>query len=441
MFRKLIFVFFILIYQISFAQIENVIVETYYISDGNDATDTLGGGIDIGTKTYRIFIDLKQGCKIKKVYGDQFHPIRISSTENFFNNKIDGQTFAKDFNKNRLKENTVALDTWLTIGQITTVQTFFGVPKNDDLNGSFIGGINNDGGSAMLSNGLLNNSNAEIGIPLTNSDGIDSKVSDSTSWGSYGILDPSTNVDSSIFGSIKFGKEFISTNAGWQSSKGSFGVNSEKNHVLIAQLTTKGELSFELNLEVEEPNGIDTRIVKYVANKDTLIGNEQISPFLKYPFVCGCRDANFLEYKDIYACDFADSCKTKIIFGCTDTNACNYNSMANFNIKDLCCYPGLCGDRDLSMVCPEVYSEFRKFYLFPNPTDGKLNINLWLTQSQELKYSIVNFFGEEVQKEISLGNVMGDFTKEIDLSNLTSGIYFFKIEMEGQFYKKIFLKN
>ena len=118
--------------QLAIAQVEKVIVETYYIADANDATDTTGGGIEAETKTYRIYIDLKEGSRLRKIYGDQYHPIIIRSTENFFNNKADGKSFAKDFNKNRFKENTVALDTWLTIGQITNSSSkiYYGILKS-----------------------------------------------------------------------------------------------------------------------------------------------------------------------------------------------------------------------------------------------------------------------------------------------------------------------
>jgi hypothetical protein len=34
--------------------IKNVIVETYYVSDANDATDTTGGILEPGSKTYSI---------------------------------------------------------------------------------------------------------------------------------------------------------------------------------------------------------------------------------------------------------------------------------------------------------------------------------------------------------------------------------------------------
>src|SRR3954471_93608 len=99
----LIILFIVSIFGIdkSFAQIENVIVETYYVSDSNDATDTTGGYLEPGSTTYRIYVDLAPGNKIRKIYGDANHALKISSTESFFNNKADGQSFGKDFSKNR----------------------------------------------------------------------------------------------------------------------------------------------------------------------------------------------------------------------------------------------------------------------------------------------------------------------------------------------------
>ena len=69
--------------------IKKVIVETYYVSDANDATDTTGGILESGSKTYRIYIQMKPGCKLTKIYGDNNHKLKIASTANFFNNIDD----------------------------------------------------------------------------------------------------------------------------------------------------------------------------------------------------------------------------------------------------------------------------------------------------------------------------------------------------------------
>jgi hypothetical protein len=425
------------------AQVENVIVETYYIADANDATDTTGGGIEVGTKTYRIYVDLKEGSKLKKVYGDQYHTLMFKSTEIFFNNKVDGQSFAKDFNRNRFKENTVALDTWLTIGQISNSsnKVYHGILKQDDRDGSFIGGSNNsDGGSALLSQGLLNNINSEIAIALTQADGIDTMNYLLSNWASYGILDPITSTDSTVFGSLVEGNEFISNNAGLQNS-GAIGVLRNENKVLIAQLTTKGELSFELNLEVEEPDGIDTKIIKYVARKDTLLEDEKLSPFLRYPFLCGCTDANYIEYSEIYACDYNDSCKTPIVLGCMDTSACNYDPKANFNVQGMCCYPGYCNDRELAIVCPEINSDMLKFYIYPNPATDLINLNIWLNEPNEIFYDIKNIFDVSVVAETNIGEYSGNTQKEINIAELQNGIYYLSIRVGDKTQRKIFIKN
>ena len=61
------------------AQLEKVIVETYYVSDSLDATDTTGGGLEAGSTTYRVYIDLAPNCKLQKIYGDANHALKLAS--------------------------------------------------------------------------------------------------------------------------------------------------------------------------------------------------------------------------------------------------------------------------------------------------------------------------------------------------------------------------
>lgn len=425
-----LFIYFIfLLPSMSFGQVEKVIVEKYYISDSNDQSDTLGGFLQAGSTTYRVYIDLKAGSKLLKIYGNQNHTLKFSSTTAFFNNKADGQTFAKDFSKNRYNENTVALDTWLTLGQTTrlSTKTYFGVLKSEDRDGSFIGGTFNDGGSAGMSLGLIVNADPLAGIPPTVSDGMDTMTAIPTSWADYGILDSGNGNDSTMFGSLISKNEFSCNNCGLQNS-GVEGINSDSNQVLIAQLTTIGELSFELNLEVQEPASPNPIVVKYVArlapgemNSDTL----KISPYLKYPSACGCIDPNYLEFNQIYSCSNNDSCKTRIIYGCMDINACNYDPNANFNLQQLCCYPGSCSDRDLALVCPEL-SEGRnqtlKLVLSPNPGNEMTMLTFNLKEEQNVSIAVINILGKIILNK-SLGVVSGAVEVPMELSNMKNGIY------------------
>ena len=77
------------------AQIRDVIVEKYYISDSLDATDSTNWQTDttyathflpIGSKTYRVYVQLDSGYKIHKIYGAGCHPLQITSTATFYNN-------------------------------------------------------------------------------------------------------------------------------------------------------------------------------------------------------------------------------------------------------------------------------------------------------------------------------------------------------------------
>jgi hypothetical protein len=424
----------LLVHKICIAQVENVIVETYYVTDANDEADTIGGGIEIGTTTYRVYIDLKEGSRLKKIYGDQYHPIVFKSTKKFFNNKVDGQSFGYLFNKNRLDENTVALDTWLTLGQISNSNLKLnGILKSDDRDGQLIAGSNND-------EGLLINNNSQIGIPLTQADGIDTINYAPSGMYNYGILNALNSSDSTIFGSLIDTNQFVSYDAGIQNS-GTIGIIRNKNQILIGQFSTKGEFSFEINVEVEEPDGINTKIVKYVARKDTLFEDEKLSPFLRYPFLCGCTNANFIEYDDIYACEFIDSCKTPIILGCMDTSACNYDPKANFNVQSLCCYPGYCNDRNLEIVCPEITSDFLKFFLFPNPAKDNIILNLWLLEPSEVSVSIENIFGVVAISDKNLGQLIGNTNQTIDISSLESGVYYFRIRTGSYDQRKVFIKK
>lgn len=431
-----------------FGQVEGMIVERYYVSDSLDATDTIGGGIAAGTVTYRVYVDLTQGSRIKRIYGDNNHPLIITSTAPFFNHLLDGQTFGKDFSKARYGENTVALDSWLTLGQLTrnSTKTYFGVLKSDDTDGSFVGGVNNDGGSAGIITGLLTNADSTAGIPVTIADGNDTMVVAANSFFSDGIIDPVSGNDSTIFGSLVAGNSFISNGAFLANSLGVAGKNPQTNHVLIGQFTTAGSLSFKLNLIVEQPGTPFPIEVKYVsdlaageANSDTL----RLSPSLTYPPVCGCLDPNYLEYSSAYSCENTDSCRTLIVFGCMDTMACNYNPGANYHLTSLCCYPGYCNDRDISIVCPDlnfgkkVDDEFR---VFPMPVNDKLKIEFTKPLSDAASIRIFSISGGLVYEIYPASSIDGNMI-EIPMIQFASGSYCLQIINGSSVNNRLIIKE
>jgi len=414
---------------IFFSQVENVIVEKYYVSDANDFTDTIGGILPIGSTTYRIYIDLAPGSILKKIYGDPSHPFEIKSTEVFFNNIEDGKSFGERIIFQSLLSSTVALDSWLTLGQVFKKQsgiTYNGILKNQDDDGSFIG-----------LNGLLVNNDPSCGIPLTVADGIDSMTvtPTPTNWVYGSII---TYNDTTIFGKLVPQKEFIST-AFTLSNSGVTGVNPDSNQVIIAQLTTKGDLSFKINLELLElKNGVPT-LVKYVA-KDTLLDGAFFSPFLSYPQSCGCNDPDFLEYSSSYVCYLEGSCQTLVKIGCMDSMACNYDPEVNLNIENLCCYPGKCNNRDIAVVCPELRGDSFEFLLHPNPVNETLYLDVYSGFLAPITYTIFNTFGVKIIEK-TLDPALIITGEAIETSSLDYGLYHIQVEIGNIVLTQLFIKN
>lgn len=424
------------------AQLEKVVVETYYVSDDSDATDTTGSVLKAGSTTYRIYVDMKPGCKLKKMYGDANHLFKIASDSVFFNNTSEGETFGKDLKKNKLGDNTLALDSWLTLGQASTKsagRTYFGILKEQDTDGSIIGGSNNDGGSKPVANGLLVNSDASAGKPLTTADGLDTMVAVPTGWLNGGIISIS-GFDSTIFGSNKPGTEFSSNNM-YLANSGVSGVIPDSNQVLIAQLTTKGKISFELNLEIADAAGV---LYKYVANAGVDSATTVLAPFLKYPPVCGCTDANYVEYNKNFACFDPTACKTQVVLGCTDPQACNYDPKANKNIAEMCCYPGLCADRDISVVCPALAVKELKgeihFDLYPSPAHDLLSVKIAAPDNSKMIYSMYDAVGSLIlEKNTSISSA--ENLDQFDISDLANGMYLFRVSFPTSTVSKKFVKN
>ena len=434
-----------------FGQIEEVIVETYYVSDANDATDMTGENyaLEEGSVTYRIYVDLEENVEILKIYGEENHPIEISSTENFFNNLDRGESFGYNMNDARFDENTVCLDSWITLGFCSRPEvSYMGILKEDDPDGSFVGGSNNDGGSAGIVEGLLSNEDASAGIPITTSDGY-IPVPDSLNAGlaNQGIED--FLVDTTIF-QLEEGNTFFSTAAEVSSNIGVSGP-TEDNIVLLAQLTTKGELSFKINLRLQflDVTSGNTIVQNYVA-LDTLLGdNDVFSPWLCYPFAGGCTNPDFLEYNPAAIIDDG-SCLTPIVLGCTDPDACNFDGDANFNVQELCCYendPENCYT-DISLICDissiADINDAVDINLYPNPARNELNISLTAEPGFDLssaRYYILDANGKIISSDNLVNYNANSYQESINIEQLSDGIYFFHLVAQNQSISSRFIKT
>lgn len=325
-------------------QLEKVIVEKYYIS-GPD--DTIRFDEDIepladSSITYRIYLDLSAGSSLVDIFGTADHPFRIESTRQFFNHTKRGQSFGDKINEKILDNNTVALDSWLSLGQATRVHR--GVLKTKDPDGSL---------EEFKTNldGALRNEDPGAGIPLVEADGLAPRP-DTLIFTHSGVLDIISSEDSTIFGGISTDTLFMGSSFALRADKEIKGLDSD-NIILIAQVTTSGELTFTLNATIRNENG---NLIRYVG-KDTLVNaeaGELFSSWLTYPFKLrrGCMNPYFAQY-DPLAVEDDGSCRDSVIFGCMDPESCSFNPLANVNLPDLCCYDSKCA-LDLSVACPGI---------------------------------------------------------------------------------------
>ena len=245
-----------------FAQgLENIIVEKYYVSNKTDA-NSIGGYLPIGSVTYRIYVDMLPGYKFQAAFGIPGHELRLATTTLFYNNEDKGGTIPNVIPDACLKDNTVMLDSWLSAGGAS--ESKLGILKSDD------DGIN----TIVSAKNYLQNEDTEAGIPIKVQDGFVAGIPPRVT--SFGI-------DSAIavFNNQTIGSVFSTSNGSWATLGGSIGPTAD-NMVLIAQLTTNGYFSFELNIQIGTSGG---GVEQYVAKNP--VGNEIQVAGLIYPMTNG----------------------------------------------------------------------------------------------------------------------------------------------------------
>ncbi|MFM7078944.1 MAG: T9SS type A sorting domain-containing protein, partial [Bacteroidota bacterium] len=179
----------------------------------------------------------------------------------FFNNEDRGAPFPT-FSKNFCDDNTVMLDSWVSVG--AACANNFGVLK-----------VNDDGVATVVNNdGVLQNNDPLMGIPLTQQDGFLAGVPQPVTAVNITALE--AMLDAQNDGTN--GPLFSTNNGSWASLNGSTGADPLVNHVLLAQITTDGVFSFKLNLQIR--NTTTLQVENYVAQNP--VGNEILEPTLTY---------------------------------------------------------------------------------------------------------------------------------------------------------------
>jgi hypothetical protein len=213
--------------------LEGVIVEKYYTAGPADYADTLGGVLPQGSVTYRIYIDLKPEYTLQMVYGNQKHELFLKTSSKFYNNTYCGAVIGYNVNTAKINKGNYSLDSWISLNSAT--KNYAGILRADDTDGSI---IHKEG--------------------LSKSDGLTN--------GNLPWFKP-FNLNLGFFDKADSAICFSTRNGGWAALDGvaRAGIKgpTPDNRILVAQLTTNGELSFDLNIQVGTPSG---GVVHFVAH-------------------------------------------------------------------------------------------------------------------------------------------------------------------------------
>ncbi|MFN5213052.1 MAG: hypothetical protein ACK5CD_11295 [Bacteroidota bacterium] len=227
------------------AGLERVIVEKYYITDSSDSIsckNQVACTIPLHAVTYRIYIDLMPGYRFQAAFGIPGHPMFIKTTTTFYNTPDYGATVSNAIPDRLLGEQLVMIDSWLSVGGAS--EGTYGILKSEDDTVSTIKNLDN----------RLQNENPYAGIPLKYKDGLQN---------GHAHLVTGFNIDTiiEVFKNKSNGNIFYTDNGSWACMGGSVGLDSIDNKILIAQITTDGDLEFELNLQIGKPDGGFQRFV------------------------------------------------------------------------------------------------------------------------------------------------------------------------------------
>lgn len=265
----------------SYAQngLTQIVVEKYYVANADDAasanTALTGAGYATGTLptgavTYRIYADLEPGWGVQTVYGENGHPLVLTTSTNFFNHPngdFDGKNLGSA-SAGFLGDGTTLLDSYIAMGAVAPGR--FGVLKSED---AIAGGAN----TSVSPANVLINADASAGIPLTTHDGI-YNTGGVPALNAITLLGDAAGAPLKIFGDgSTVGGTFNTSNGAWAvlgQQEGAFPAGT--NRVLIGQFTTGGIFTYALNLQIR--NTTTNAIQKFVASNP--VGTEIQLPSL-----------------------------------------------------------------------------------------------------------------------------------------------------------------
>lgn len=419
---------------------EGLIVETYYVADEQDAADQDGGGVlPVGSTVYRVYADLKPGYRVLTVGGVPGHAFTISTSTAFFNNDDRGEAWGRSIPAQHLNKNTVAIDSWLTLGSASNQH--WGVIRSADPDGSIVGGANND-------NALLVNVTPAMGSPLTERDGL---------W-STGVAPPALSSVGDGPNLFEAGGDasYTSENFQW-AILGGYAVPDPANRVLLGQFTTDGLLQFCMNISIKIPDSLvcqDPECYDFMEFYWELLPSDTSGQFgeanrFAHPSLCfssnelavdcqgvaggpaiagtPCNDGIDETTNDVYAEDCAcigEDCIGVLGGSALPGQPCDDGNEATVNDTWL---PGCTCD---GIVAVDELIGAVGIALRPNPTTDDVLLAMEGLQGQVVSYTLRDLRGSVLDQRV-IGPVSGMWSGVIRTAPLAAGVYLLDVESDG----------
>ena len=76
-------------------------------------------------------------------------------------------------------------------------------------------------------------------------------------------------------------------------------------------------------------------------------------------------------------------------------------------------------------------SKIVSFNMYPNPTTSSKTVNIQNTNGNLV--NIYNMLGQEIQTLVNKFQITGNYSVNLDAKNLSSGIYFYKLQVGSDF--------
>ena len=254
---------------VAYAQgLEGIVVEKYYQANSADVTNADANSaitsLTTSSVTYRIYVDMTSGYKFNSLFGSSTNNLKVNSTAGFFNDPNFGVVINPGtISSLNIRKKTAMLDSYFTTGGAGGGKV--GVLKAEDTDGSI--------GNAQSI--LANNPGGCFGLPITGigaQDGMRPLTSSPATYVVPNLLGDASSLD--VLDQTD-GNAIILTNHAIAALGGVYGPTST-NMVLVAQFTTSGDLTFELNLQIQ--NTTTGAAENYVASNPT--GNQLTHPSL-----------------------------------------------------------------------------------------------------------------------------------------------------------------